>query len=446
MADGAVPQARGSETELPPLVTLASIKAAAAGLPEQFRNTAVIRWEDDAWLKLESIQPTGSFKIRGAWTKLSRLPQEARGSGVIAYSSGNHGIAVAHAARLCGIEAAIVVPVNAPGHKTGAIVLQGAALIPCAGGSEDRRLLAEKLAKETGQVLIPPYNDQDVIAGQGTIGVEVLEQLPDVASVVVPVGGGGLISGIAAAVKAIRPSVRVIGVEPELASDAREALATGSPVQWPAEEVGQTIADGVRTQALGTLNFAHVVSLVDEIVTVSDDDILDAAVALVRARHIIAEPAGAVALAAILNGSVPPAGAGVIISGGNASLDILERMLQRLDEFETSAFASAGQDIRWSGAASGTSTLELSDHSNAHTSSQHNRGTRNATEGHENATKHIDGQARPSGEQWNSPNRISVSGAVCGRATPPPKVLAAGAARGGPGPARCCVQQRLQLV
>lgn len=356
MAEKAASRTGGGELDLPPLVTLASIKAAAAGLPEQFRNTAVIRWEDDAWLKLESIQPTGSFKIRGAWTKLSRLPDEARARGVIAYSSGNHGIAVAHAAHLSGVEATIVVSANAPEPKTGAIVLQGAALIPCAGGSEDRRLLAEKIAMETGQVLVPPYDDRDIIAGQGTIGLEVLEQLPHMTSVVVPVGGGGLISGIAAAVKAIRPSVQVIGVEPELASDAREALATGSPVQWPAEAVAQTIADGVRTQALGTLNFAHVVSLVDEIVTVSDDDILDAAVALVRGRHIIAEPAGAVALAAIVNGSVQPAGSAVIISGGNASINILDRMLQQLDEFETSVLASAKQDIRWSDSATSTST------------------------------------------------------------------------------------------
>jgi threo-3-hydroxy-L-aspartate ammonia-lyase len=352
MADEVSAPAGGGEAELPLLVTLASIKAAAAGLPDEFRNTAMIRWTDGAWLKLESIQPTGSFKIRGAWTKLSRIMEEARGGGIIAYSSGNHGIAVAHAARLCGIEATIVVSADAPGPKTGAILQQGATIIPCAGGSEDRRLLAEEIAEKTGQVLVPPYNDQDVIAGQGTIGLEVLAQLPHVSSVVVPVGGGGLISGIAAAVKAIRPSVRVIGVEPELASDAREALATGSPVQWAAEDVGQTIADGVRTQALGTLNFAHVVSLVDEIVTVSDDDILEAAVALVRARHIIAEPAGAVALAAIRNGSVPPAGAAVIISGGNASIEILERMLQRLAEFETPVPVSSEQGLRCSGAVS----------------------------------------------------------------------------------------------
>ena len=333
------------------LVTLASIEAAAAALPDQFRHTPVIRWGEESWLKLESIQPTGSFKIRGAWTKLSRLPPDGRAQGVIAYSSGNHGIAVAHAARLCGTRATVVVPADTPGPKAGAIVLEGATLVPCAAGSEERRLLAENIAAETGQILVPPYNDADVIAGQGTIGVELVEQLPWLSAVVVPVGGGGLISGIAAAVKALNPAVRVIGVEPELASDAREALEKGSPVQWTAEEVGQTIADGVRTQSLGTLNFAHVISLVDEIVTVTDEDILDAAVALLRSRHLIAEPAGAVALAAVRVGSVPAAGAAVIVSGGNAGTQILARMLGRAAELEKSVLADAEHGTRRTTAA-----------------------------------------------------------------------------------------------
>jgi threo-3-hydroxy-L-aspartate ammonia-lyase len=328
------------------LVPLASIEAAAAALPDQFRNSPVIRWRDDAWLKLESIQPTGSFKIRGAWTKLDRLPPQGRARGVIAYSSGNHGIAVAHAARLRGTRATIVVSADAPGPKTGAIAAEGAALVPCEGGSEERRLLAEAIAKETGQILLPPYNDRDVIAGQGTIGVELVRQIPDLSSVVVPVGGGGLISGIAAAVKALRPSVRVIGVEPELASDAREALQTGSLVQWPAEEVGQTIADGVRTQSLGPLNFAHVVSLVDEIVTVTDEEILEAAVELMRSRHLIVEPSGAVSVAAVRNGTVPAAGAAVVVSGGNADSEILARMAHRAHELEKPTLERAEHDIR----------------------------------------------------------------------------------------------------
>jgi threonine dehydratase len=354
--------------ELPPLVTLASIEAAAAALPDQFRNSPVIPWPGGAWLKLESIQPTGSFKIRGAWTKLDRLSADGRAHGVVAYSSGNHGIAVAHAARLRGVRATIVVSEDAPGPKTGAIAAEGGALVPCGGGSEGRRLRAEDIAARTGQALVPPYNDADVIAGQGTIGLELLRQLPGLTSVVVPVGGGGLISGIAAAVKAVRPSVRVIGVEPELAGDARETLSTGSLVQWPAEEVGQTIADGIRTQSLGPLNFAHVVSLVDEIVTVSDEDILEAAVELMRSRHLIVEPSGAVSVAAVRNGTVPADGAAIVVSGGNASAEILTQMVRRAHELEEPALARAEHDIRGFPAI----TVDL-----------------RATEGHRNDTRKI---------------------------------------------------------
>jgi threonine dehydratase len=350
------------------LVTLASIEAAAAALPDQFRNSPVIPWPGGAWLKLESIQPTGSFKIRGAWTKLDRLSADGRARGVVAYSSGNHGIAVAHAARLRGVRATIVVSEDAPGPKTGAIAAEGGALVPCGGGSEGRRLRAEDIAAQTGQALVPPYNDADVIAGQGTIGLELLRQLPGLTSVVVPVGGGGLISGIAAAVKAVRPSVRVIGVEPELAGDARETLSTGSLVQWPAEEVGQTIADGIRTQSLGPLNFAHVVSLVDEIVTVSDEDILEAAVELMRSRHLIVEPSGAVSVAAVRNGTVPAHGAAIVVSGGNASAEILTQMVRRAHELEEPALARAEHDIRGFPAI----TVDL-----------------RATEGHRNDTRKI---------------------------------------------------------
>jgi threonine dehydratase len=252
----------------------------------------------------------------------------------VAYSSGNHGIAVARAARLCGTKATIVVPTDAPGPKAGAIALEGATIVPCPPGSEERRLLAERIAATTGQVLVPPYNDPDIIAGQGTIGLELLQQLPDISSVVVPIGGGGLISGIAAAVKAVKPSVRVIGVEPELAADAKEALATRSPVQWPADIVSQTIADGIRTQSLGSLNFLHVVSLVDEIVTVTEEGIMDAAVALLRRRHLVVEPAGAVSMAAVRSGSIPADGAAVIVSGGNASIEILSQMLQLVSQLD----------------------------------------------------------------------------------------------------------------
>jgi threonine dehydratase len=337
MADGAGLPPAGTASEPGPLVTLTSVEAAAAMLPECVRDSPVIHWGEETWLKLESVQPTGSFKIRGAMTKLRRLSPERRARGVVAYSSGNHGIAVAHAARICGIRATIVVPRDVPGPKADAIALEGATILPCPPGSEERRLLAENIAETTGQALVPPYNDEDVIAGQGTIGLELLQQLPNLSCVVVPVGGGGLISGIAVAVKAVKPSVRVIGVEPELAGDAREALAKGSPVQWSAEAVSQTIADGIRTQSLGSLNFAHVISLVDEIVTVTEEEIMEAGVALLRRRHLIVEPAGAVSMAAVRNGSIPADGAAVVISGGNASIEILSQMLRRASQLETPA-------------------------------------------------------------------------------------------------------------
>ncbi len=323
-----------ARTGEPALVDLSSIEAAAEGLPETVRDSPVVLWDDRTWLKLESLQPTGSFKIRGAFTKISRLAPGDRAAGVVAYSSGNHGIAVARAARMCGTRATVVVPEDAPRQKVGAIAREGAEVVQCAPGSEERRLVAEAIARQTGRVLVPPYNDPDVIAGQGTIGIELVKQIPEPLSVVVPVGGGGLISGIAAAVKALSPSVRVVGVEPELAGDASQALASGHPVQWAADEVGQTIADGIRTQALGALNFAHVIALVDEIVTVPDDAILDAAALLLHRRRIVAEPTGAVALAAVITGKVAAGGAAVIVSGANASTEVLHELVTRAGRLE----------------------------------------------------------------------------------------------------------------
>ncbi|HUC22794.1 MAG TPA: threonine/serine dehydratase [Streptosporangiaceae bacterium] len=345
MDDGAGVPSR-TTGEGPALVDLASIEAAATSLPDGIRDSPAVYWDDGTWLKLENLQPTGSFKIRGALTKISRIPLARRTAGVVAYSSGNHGIAVARAARMCGTTATVVVPEDAPRQKVSAIAREGAKVVSSAPGSEQRRLIAEAIAAESGQVLVPPYNDPDVIAGQGTIGIELLRQVPHLLSVVVPVGGGGLISGIAAAVKALRPSVKVIGVEPELAGDARQALATGRLVQWSAEEVGQTIADGIRTQSLGALNFAHVIRLVDDIVTVSDDDILDTAALLLHRRRIIAEPTGAVSLAAVVTGKVAADGAAVVISGANASAGVLQDLAVRAERFEN----SPGQSVPRQGA------------------------------------------------------------------------------------------------
>jgi threonine dehydratase len=196
---------------------------------------------------------------------------------------------------------------------------------------------AQQLAEATGQVLVPPYNNGDVMAGQGTIGLELVEQLPQLSLILVPIGGGGLISGIAAAVKAIKPSVRIVGVEPELAADAQESLAAGKAIEWPAAKAGRTIADSLRTQSLGPLSFTHIAALVDEIVTVSDEEILDAAVALLSDRHLVVEPAGAVSVAALRSGKFAAEGTAAVVSGGNASVAMLTEMLRRTDRTQMSA-------------------------------------------------------------------------------------------------------------
>jgi threonine dehydratase len=328
----------------PVLVSIDQIREAAASLPDDVRDSPLIRWDGDVWLKLETLQPTGSFKIRGALTKLRRLPIETRHKGVVAYSSGNHGVAVARAARLFGTSATIVVPQDAPSSKLAAIMKENATLVFCPPGSEERRVRAQQIAIDTGRTLIAPYNDADVISGQGTIGLELVQQLPHLSAVLVPVGGGGLISGIAAAVKALKPSVRVIGVEPEFAADARDSLAAGIAVEWPADQVGRTIADALRTQSLGPLSVAHVVALVDEIVTVSEAEILDAAVTLFSQRRIVVEPAGAVAMAALRHPDLGGPGTAVVVSGGNPSVELLTEILHRIEDAEISTLRQTSLD------------------------------------------------------------------------------------------------------
>ena len=202
--------------------------------------TPVVRF-GKSYLKLECLQPVGSFKIRGALTKRSELLPAARSSGVVSYSSGNHGWAVAHVARRLGVSATIVVPSDAPATKLLAIAREQAEIVSVAAHSDERRLAAEALARETGKALIPPYDDRAVIIGQGTVGFELLQQLKDMTSVVVPVGGGGLISGVAAALKAARPAVQVVGVEPEYAADARESFLSGHLVHWGPERVARDL-------------------------------------------------------------------------------------------------------------------------------------------------------------------------------------------------------------
>jgi threonine dehydratase len=285
------------------------------------------------FLKLENLQPIGAFKLRGAYNKIASLSQEERRRGVITYSSGNHAQGVAYAARALHTKAVIVMPGNAPPIKLAATAALGAQIVKVGPGSVERQLKAEELASEYGYIIVPPYNDEQIIAGQGTIGLEVLDQLPEVETVLAPVGGGGMISGIATAIKLIRPSVKVIGVEPELAADAQASLRSGKPVSFAAEQVTRTIADGLRTQSIGPINFEHIKTYVDDIVTVTEDEIREAMRRLAENPKTVAEPSGAVAAAGYLfrREQLPRATIHVaIVSGGNIDPAMLDEVRKTL--------------------------------------------------------------------------------------------------------------------
>jgi threonine dehydratase len=279
------------------------------------------------FLKPENQQPIGAFKLRGAYNKIASLSEADRKHGVITYSSGNHAQGVAYAARALGVKAVIVMPENAPAIKREATATLGAEIVLVGPGSAERQLKAEELAAHHGYVIVPPYNDEQIIAGQGTIGLEILEDLPEVETVLAPVGGGGMISGVATAIKLSKPSVRVIGVEPELASDAQASLRSGKIVQFPASEVLRTIADGLRTQSIGPINFEHIRRYVDDIVTVTEDEIREAVRLLATNPGTVAEPSGAVSVAGFLfhRDQLPKTKLNVaIISGGNIDPQMLE--------------------------------------------------------------------------------------------------------------------------
>jgi threonine dehydratase len=282
------------------------------------------------YFKAENLQPTGAFKLRGAYNKISSLSPEERRRGVVAHSSGNHAQAVAYAARALGVHAVIVMPRGAPRVKLDATAAFGAEILFVGDDSAERVRKAEELAADHGYVPVPPYDDETLIAGQGTVGLEIIEDLPDVETVLVPVSGGGLISGVAAAIKLSRPEVRVIGVEPELAADARESLKTGKLVELPAEQVGRTIADGLRVRKLGYAPLEHVRAFVDDIIAVSEEEILDAMRRMALRARLVAEPSGAVTFAAHLfhRDELPATRVNVaIVSGGNVEPELLAEVL-----------------------------------------------------------------------------------------------------------------------
>jgi threo-3-hydroxy-L-aspartate ammonia-lyase len=315
------------------LVSLAEMREAARLLASVTVRTPLMpvpRMHPDLLIKPESLQPTGSFKLRGAYNAISACGRQARERGVIAHSSGNHGHAVAYAAARLGVPAVVVVPSTAPSIKTEAIEYYGAALVTVAPTMSARVAATEELSAKHGYVVIPPFDDRAVIAGQGTIGLEIAADCPRVDLVLVPVSGGGLISGVAAAIRACCPQAAVVGVEPELAADARDSFRRGERIAWPAADAQRTIADALRVERVGVLPFAHIREFVTDIVTVTDDEMLDATRQLASQARLIAEPGGAAAVAACLfrRPELPAASTPVaVVSGGNIDPQLLANIL-----------------------------------------------------------------------------------------------------------------------
>jgi len=321
------------------MITLTDLLEARARLKGVTVHTPLVRYfgggsdssAEELYFKAESLQPIGSFKLRGAYNKVSSLTAEQRARGVITYSSGNHAQGVAYAARALGVRAVIVMPGTAPKVKLDATAALGAEIVTVGSGSEERRDKALELARTHGYVVIPPYDDPHIIAGQGTAGLEILEDLPDVELVLVPVGGGGLSSGVAAALKLSSSSAKVIGVEPALANDAQQSLRQGHIVRIEAKSAASTVADGLRTQSIGKNNFEHLTKYLDGVVTVSEGEILQAMRQIITGARLMTEPSGAVTMAAWMfhRAELPASRKTVaIISGGNADPHQVAELLE----------------------------------------------------------------------------------------------------------------------
>ena len=308
------------------MVTSRDIKEAAEGLRGIARRTPLVYVEElGAHLKLENEQPVGAFKIRGAHNAIRRMPSDVRQHGVITYSSGNHGQAVAYAARQFGLRAVIVMPETAPAVKVAGVRKWGGEVIFAGRTSEDRRIKAEEIAARDGLAIVPPFDHADIVAGQATVALEIVEQLPEVETVVVPVGGGGLISGIVAGLGAVGSKAVVWGVEPAGAPKLHHSLAAGKVVRL--DKTG-SIADGLITLNVGTIPFAELTrerERIRGVVLVEDDSIRAAVQFLWRSRRLAVEPSGAATTAALLGGMVPRSRTTVlVVSGGNVDRSLLE--------------------------------------------------------------------------------------------------------------------------
>lgn len=281
--------------------TIDQTRAAAGLLAGVALRTPIVRLSGGGGrelVKAESLQPTGSFKLRGAYVAMRRLTAEQRARGVIAASSGNHAQGVAYAARALGARASVVMPLDAPALKRARTLAFGAEIIDWQAGPETLEETAARIGAERGLAFIHPFDDPGVQAGQSTVGLEIVEDVPDVGAVLVPIGGGGLASGLACAIRALAPSVRLVGVEPELASDTSEGFHAGSYRTWPADRLRRTIADGMRTNG-SPLTFSIIRALYDDIVTVTEDEIVAAMAIGAHEGRLTLEPSGATTIAAL---------------------------------------------------------------------------------------------------------------------------------------------------
>lgn len=306
------------------LPTLADVYAAAHRLEGRVRRTPLLLCDSiRCWLKPESLQLGGAFKIRGALNRMLCLSQEERGRGVVAWSSGNHAQGVALAARMLGIPANIVMPEDSQPHKVQATVALGARVVQEGVTVANRTDVAMRLAAAEGAVPVPPFDDPWIVAGQGTVGLEIVTDLYDVDAIVVPLGGGGLLSGVALAARSIKPSVKVYGVEPRSGNDGQRTFHEGHIV---CIDPPSTLADGARTQSIGKIPFQLIREWVEDIVTVEDTALLEAIGTLARDARLVVEPTGALAVAAVMSGALRLEGnVCVVLSGGNIAPELLAR-------------------------------------------------------------------------------------------------------------------------
>ncbi len=318
------------------MVTLDDIKTARQRLAGTTLRTPLVLYPDGQpdrrlYLKPESLQPVGAFKLRGAYNKIASLSAAEKAQGVIAFSSGNHAQGVAYAARALGVQATIVMPAIAPAVKIAKTrALGGQVVLLEGGGEEEWRVAAEELAAEHNYVMIPPFDDETIIAGQATVGLEIVEELPQVDLVLAPIGGGGLISGVAAALKLSGSPAKIIGIEPELANDAQLSFRRGRIETLPLEQTRQTMADGMRATRIGRITFAHIRTYVDDIITISEAEIKKAMRRMILEARLVPEPSGAVSLAAYLfhRQALPVSKLAVaVVSGGNVEPTLLTDIL-----------------------------------------------------------------------------------------------------------------------